>query len=134
MTTEIVLTMTPEHAYAVAAALDLYAGVGCGCVEDVASTMTRLGMEGSIQVEEALLAVKPQALGRRGHGGLAINNLRVPEACRQAYDVQCVIRKALAVYQQLPTGHRWHDGLLLMDRGVGQDSDKIKASLQQTPL
>ena len=107
---KFVLELDLVQTRVIIAALDLYARVGMESPEAVAGVMRDLNMAGANDIETIILAGKYAALGHGGHGGRSIVSKQVPQACRIAYDIECAVRKVVAVSEGASPGNVWLDG------------------------
>lgn len=97
------LEMTRQQADVVCKALDLFSRVLIGQLEEIESVCTFNGIPGDMDALQQALNEAKHALGHPSNGSWGIYNENVPDRARIAWDIQKVIRHAIA-YHEHPEG------------------------------
>lgn len=103
------LELTDKQVRVVINALDIYSRIGMLQLDAVAHLLGDLGLhqdpwklkESFDFIKHDLFALPPGA----SHG---ICSPKVPDVCKIAYDIQCVIRKDIAERENHPRSSVWH--------------------------
>lgn len=116
------LTVSPEQAHVLTKALDFYARMGMGQLEEVNNVLQALHPDNFFNLDcklrADLMEAKSDHFNFLPGGSYGIGNPKVPAECKTAYDLECVIRQAIAKQENHGSHSVWHHDPLHYNREV----------------
>jgi hypothetical protein len=132
------LNLDSTQANVLVKALDLYSRMGMGQIEEVAHVLGQMHYgkvpyEKVHELEDALKKAKKDLFDCHPNASYGICGPKVPAEAKTAYDVECVLRQAVAKQEEAESWNVWHHDPLHTNREVplARVSVKVETPFQK---